>query len=64
MAQAHRKLVDEQGLNDAHFDAVAGHLQSTLQDLKVDEELIGAVITKVGGLRDQVLCRGEWATHD
>ncbi len=40
MRQAHKHLV-EQGLNDSHFDAVAGHLQATLEELNVPADLIG-----------------------
>ena len=61
MDAAHRKLVREQGMNDSHFDAVAGHLKSTLEELKVDPALINEVLTAVEGLREQVMCRGQWA---
>ena len=36
MRDAHAPMV-ERGLDHAHFDAVAGHLQTTLQELDVDE---------------------------
>jgi len=53
---AHAKLV-AQGLGDAHFDAVAGHLQATLQELGVGAGLIQEALTIVGGQRDEVLNR-------
>jgi len=54
---AHQKLVDEEGLNDAHFDAVAGHLSETLIEMGVDEEIRNEVLEIVGSTRDEVLCR-------
>ncbi|MEM6845599.1 MAG: group 1 truncated hemoglobin [Bacteroidota bacterium] len=39
MRDAHANLV-ERGLNESHFNAVVGHLVSTLQELNVPEELI------------------------
>jgi hemoglobin len=56
MRQAHKHLV-EQGLNDSHFDAVAGHLQATLEELNVPADLIGEVMAIAGGTRDDVLNR-------
>ena len=37
---AHKKMVEEMGLNDAHFDAVMGHLGDTLTELGVPADLI------------------------
>jgi len=53
---AHAKLV-AQGLDDTHFDAVARHLQATLQELGVGSGLIQEALTIVGGQRDEVLNR-------
>lgn len=53
---AHKPLV-ERGLSDSHFDAVAVHLQSTLQELGVAEGLIGEVMAIAGSTRDDVLNR-------
>jgi hemoglobin len=61
MSVAHRKLMKERELNDAHFDAVAVHLQATLQELGVPKEDVATVMDAVGGMRDEVLCRGKWA---
>lgn len=61
MDAAHRKLVregvDGVKMNDSHFDVIAEHLQSTLLELGVAPSLVGEVITKVAGLREQVMCR-------
>jgi hemoglobin len=54
MRQAHKALV-EQGLNDSHFNAVAGHLQATLEELKVPADIIGEVMTIAGSTHDDVL---------
>jgi hemoglobin len=53
---AHEKLVAD-GLNDSHFDSVAGHLQATLEELGVDSDAIGEVMAIAGGTRDDVLNR-------
>ena len=54
MRKAHAPLV-EKGLNEAHFGAVAGHLQATLAELGVSEELIGEVMAIAGSTHDEVL---------
>ena len=56
MREAHAPLV-EKGLNDSHFDAVAGHLDATLRELGVADDLIGEAMTIAGGTRDDVLGR-------
>lgn len=48
---------DLDGLNDTHFDAIAEHLQATLQELKVDAALIAQAMAIVGSTRDAVLNR-------
>lgn len=53
---AHAGLV-KKGLSDVHFDAVAGHLVATLNDLGVAPELIQEAISIVGSQRDAVLNR-------
>ena len=50
-----------QGLNDEHFDAVAGHIKSTLEDLNVPAELVDQVMGAAGSLRDEVLNKPEEA---
>ncbi len=56
LASAHAKLV-KRGLNDEHFDAVAGHLMATLWDLKVPDPLVSEVMAIAGGTRDTILGR-------
>jgi len=53
---AHAKLV-EQGMDDSHFDAVAGHLQATLDELGVPADIAGEIMTTAAGTRDEVLNR-------
>ncbi len=52
----HAPLV-ERGLDDGHFDAVAGHLGATLGELGVADDIAGEVMAIVGGARDDVLNR-------
>ena len=54
MREAHAPLVAK-GLNESHFNAVAGHLQATLEELKVPGNLIQDVMTIAGGTHDDVL---------
>lgn len=57
LREAHKGLVERHGLDDRHFDAVAGHLQATLQELQVESDLIAQVMTTISGTRDAVLGR-------
>lgn len=43
MRQAHKELVEKQGLNSEHFDAVAENLMTTLKELGVSQDLIAEV---------------------
>jgi hemoglobin len=54
MRAAHAPLVAK-GLNEVHFDAVAGHLQTTLEELNVAENLITEVMAIAGSTRNDVL---------
>ncbi len=56
LREAHAPLV-EKGLDDSHFDAVAGHLDATLRELGVADDLIDEVMTIAGSTRDDVLGR-------
>ncbi len=53
---AHAPLVAK-GLDDAHFDAVAGHLQATLEELGVAPNLVNEVMTVAASTKDDVLNR-------
>lgn len=55
LGQAHAKLVQQQGLSDAHFDRVATLLDATLQELGVAPDLIAEAMTTVASTRSQVL---------
>lgn len=48
-AHAHMKL------EESHFGAVAGHLQATLEELKVPKDLIGEVMAIAASTHDDVL---------
>lgn len=56
MREAHANAVAH-GLDDIHFDKVAGHLQTTLTELSVSEDLINQVMALVATTRDDVLNR-------
>ncbi|MCA8950405.1 MAG: group 1 truncated hemoglobin [Planctomycetes bacterium] len=51
MRDAHRG----RGITDAHFGAVAGHLQSTLQDAGVGVDELSSIMAAAAGLRDDVV---------
>lgn len=51
---AHAPLV-KRGLGEAHFDAIAGYLAETLDELGVPGDVKAEVLTLVGGTRTDVL---------
>jgi hemoglobin len=51
MKDKHARLFREMGLNEKHFDLVAGHFVDTLQSLSVSQELIDAAVGVIGPLR-------------
>ena len=59
MREAHQKLVEEMGLTDSHFDAVAENLVTTLVELNIPQDLIDEVVKIVGSVahRNDVLNR-------
>ena len=57
LREAHTALVNEEGLGDQHFDAVAKHLDATLRELGVSEPLIQEALSIVAGTRKEVLNR-------
>jgi hemoglobin len=59
MRAAHKKLVEEKGLSDTHFDAIAELLAATLKDLGVAQCLIDEVMTIAGSTRNDVLNKPE-----
>jgi len=57
MKAAHKRLVDQMGLNDTHFDAVMENLGATLTELGVPADLIGEAAAIAESTREQVLGR-------
>lgn len=57
MEAAHRKLVEEKGLNDSHFDAVIENLGATLVELGVPGDLIAEAAGIAESVRGPVLGR-------
>ena len=53
---AHQEAVENR-LNDKHFDLVAGHLKTAMEELDVPADLIDEALTIVGGTRADVLCK-------
>ena len=53
MRTAHKHL----DLTEEHFGAIAGHLEATLKELKVDSKLIKEIMTLVASTKDEVLNR-------
>lgn len=49
------------GLNDTHFNAVAGYLQKTLEELKVKRELIDHIMAIAASTPNDVLNRPKTA---
>lgn len=47
MREAHKELVEKQGLNGEHFDAVAENLMTTLKDMGVSDDLLAEVAAVV-----------------
>lgn len=54
LRHAHTRLV-EQGMNSLHFDAVLGHLENTLKELNIPDELIQEVARIAMSTRNDVL---------
>jgi len=54
MRTAHKPLVSK-GLTESHFNAVAKHLQNTLEELSLSEDLINEVMTIAASTHDDVL---------
>ncbi len=54
LRSAHAPLV-ERGLNEAHFGAVAGHLQATLDELGVSADVSQEVMEIAASTHDDVL---------
>lgn len=57
MRNAHRPFVEKMNLNETHFGLVAGHLAATLEELGVDADTAGEILTAVASLQDFVLDR-------
>lgn len=54
LRSAHKNAVS-QGLSGRHFDLVAGHLKSAMQELNVPADLIDEALAIVGSTRSDVL---------
>ncbi|MEL7046728.1 MAG: group 1 truncated hemoglobin, partial [Pseudomonadota bacterium] len=59
MRDAHRQLVEEQGLKDNHFDAMVEITGTVMADLGYGDSLIEPAIKRIELLRDAVLGRDD-----
>jgi hemoglobin len=50
LVSAHRGM----NIQDAHFNAVAGHLTASLEGAGVPAELVGKILAIVGSVREQI----------
>ena len=57
MRAAHKRLVEEKGLDDSHFDAVIENLGATLTELGVPDTLIAEAAAIAESTREDVLNR-------
>ena len=57
MREGHKRLVDDMGLTDSHFDAVMENLGATLKELGVPDDLIGEAAVVAESVRGDVLGR-------
>ena len=55
LRSVHKRLVEEKGLNDAHFDAVLEHLGATLTELGVSPDLVAEAAGIAESTRNDVL---------
>ncbi|MBC2604689.1 group I truncated hemoglobin [Pelagicoccus albus] len=55
MRAAHKRLVEDMGLNESHFQAVMENLGATLQELGVPDDLIGEAAAIAHSTKDDVL---------
>jgi chemotaxis signal transduction protein/truncated hemoglobin YjbI len=55
LRDAHKSLVEDKGLSGVHFDKVAGHLSTTLDELSVPSNIAQEVMTLVASTRKDVL---------
>lgn len=51
MKEAHKGMK----INDEQFNAIAGHLQSTLEELKVPSDIIGEIMTIAASTHDDIV---------
>jgi len=57
MREAHRSLVEKQGLSDSHFDALVETAANVLRDLGYSNALVVMAVTRIESLRNDVLGR-------
>ena len=54
LATAHRRLVQERGLNTTHFDIVIGHLRTSLSESGVGDKLVSRIVERVSATKPTI----------
>ncbi len=57
LRKAHGRLAQDMGLNDQHFDRVAGILKETLEELQIPAKEIEEILVVIESARDDILNR-------
>lgn len=57
LRSAHRALVEEHGLDDAHFDRMVEHFESTLFALEIAPRDVKEAVAILESTRNDVLCK-------
>ena len=55
LREAHKKLVEQKGLNESHFNAVAENLVATLNDLNIQQDLIDEIVALLLTVKNDIL---------
>lgn len=55
MRTVHKRLVEEKGLREEHFNITAAYLKETLEELQLPEELVNEVMAIVSSTKEAVL---------
>jgi truncated hemoglobin YjbI len=57
LRKTHKRLVEEMGLTDAHFDRVLQLFKETLEELNISDKELSGMLEILGSARDDVLSR-------
>lgn len=57
MRAVHRPLIEEKGMNEDHFNMIAGMVQSVLEEMHVDPLDVEEAMGDIAAFKDDILCR-------